>query len=403
MKARKPGASRQAQISTEGGIPGCQGGSNRLDSGKRALPDEKAGGTCLALAKGLVRSMRMRTLRCGFTLVELLVVIAIIGILVALLLPAVNSAREAARRVQCISNLHNVGLGLLNYESAQKRFPEGMTYDDSSSATRIQTLTDFGPNWVILILPYIEEQPLFDQFDLDLPISNAINRVPRGTSISVLICPSDNNNQVPYAGLANPRHGDNWARGNYGANSGNGPLFHRTGDGMYSRESDGWKDDTRRGIMGPNISVKMRQIVDGTSKTILAGELRAGPTEGDPRGVWALGHAGASLLAWYGSRGDANGPNACNDYADDIPTTLRCRNFDRQMLRDICMPCDGSSNFTQATTRSNHQGGVHLVFADGSVRFISDDIETSGKFGPCCTVWDHMIASADREVNLGAR
>ena len=347
--------------------------------------------------------MQVRKLRGGFTLVELLVVIAIIGILVALLLPAVNSAREAARRVQCISNLHNLALAVLNYESAEKRFPNGMTYDDSSPATRIQSLTNFGPNWIITILPYIEEQGLYDLFNLELSINDPVNRIPRGNTISVLICPTDNRNQQLYSGAANSRHGDNWARGNYGANTGNAPLFHRTGDGMYSKQSDGWQDDLKRGVMGPNVAVKMRQIVDGSSKTIMIGELRAGPTDGDPRGTWALGHAGASLLAWYGFRGDANGPNACNDYADDIPTTLRCRNLDRQMLRDICMPCDGSSNFTQATTRSIHQGGVHLAFVDGSVRFISDDVETSGKWGPCCTVWDHMIASADREVVLGGR
>ncbi len=374
----------------------------RLDGVKSGLR-RKAPHLATRPVMRLADDMLRRNLRGGFTLVELLVVIAIIGILVALLLPAVNSAREAARRVQCISNLHNVAIGLLNYESSEKRFPEGMTYDDSSPSTRIQSLTAFGPNWVIQLLPYIEEQSLYDLFNLELPISNAANRIPRGQTINVLICPSDSRNQEPYSGAANPQHGDNWARGNYGANTGNGPLFHRTGDGMYSKESDGWQDDTRRGVMGPNASVRLRQVVDGTSKTIMVGELRAGPTEGDPRGTWALGHAGASLLAWYGSRGDANGPNVCNDYADDIPTTLRCRNFDRQMLRDICMPCDGSANFTQATTRSSHQGGVHLAFVDGSVRFLTDDIQTSGKFGPCCTVWDHMIASADREVNLGAR
>ena len=73
----------------------------------------------------------------------------------------------------------------------------------------------------------------------------------------------------------------------------------------------------RRGVMGPNVGVKLSQITDGTSKTIMVGEIRAGITEQDPRGVWALGHAGTSLIAMYGGGGDANGPNACYSNSDD--------------------------------------------------------------------------------------
>src|SRR5829696_1017895 len=95
--------------------------------------------------------------RRAFTLVELLVVIAIIGILVALLLPAIQAAREAARRAQCQNNLHNVALATLNYESTKKRFPNAMTFDKTKSGS-IQTESNgIGPNWIVEILPFMEE------------------------------------------------------------------------------------------------------------------------------------------------------------------------------------------------------------------------------------------------------
>src|SRR4051794_14555455 len=99
----------------------------------------------------------------AFTLVELLVVIAIIGILVALLLPAIQAAREAARRAQCQSQLHNLVLAVLNYESSKKILPPGMTFDPTAAnGAKIQTLQNFGPNWIIEILPNMEETALRD-------------------------------------------------------------------------------------------------------------------------------------------------------------------------------------------------------------------------------------------------
>jgi hypothetical protein len=249
----------------------------------------------------------------------------------------------------------------------------------------------------------MEEQALHDAFDLKQIINSAANRTPRGQFLPVLLCPSDTNNRVRYNGSANPVHGDNWARGNYAANVGNGPIFRRSPDGIYGPDSPGWKNWLYRGVMGPNVGLAIRQIKDGMSKTVMLGEVRAGPIDGDPRGVWALGHAGTSLIAWYGARGDANGPNVCTDFADDVQTRLQCRTADRLYLRQICMPCDGYGAFDQATTRSQHVGGVLMAYCDGRIDFVDNNIETTGSYGPCCTIWDHMILSGDQGRNLISR
>jgi prepilin-type N-terminal cleavage/methylation domain-containing protein len=338
----------------------------------------------------------------AFTLVELLVVIAIIGILVALLLPAVQAAREAARRAQCQSNLKNVALAVLNYESQKKIFPNGMTFD-AAQRGNVHKLTKFGPNWIIECLPLLEEQGLYDGFDFERPINdittplaNNRNYQARGAEISVLLCPSDENNRVRYQG-ADPNHGGNWGRTNYAASAGSADIYVDSGFDVLHRfsgeSSRGWRDQCTRGIMGPNVGVEMRRITDGTSKTIMIGELRTGMSEKDARGVWAMGHAGASLLAGYGFGGDDNGPNACapsTGKPDDVYSDV-CNDASSKA---VCMGCD-PSYFAQATIRSVHEGGAFVAMADGSVQLISDDIETGGDFGNCCSPWDYMIASGD--------
>jgi prepilin-type processing-associated H-X9-DG protein len=237
---------------------------------------------------------------------------------------------------------------------------------------------------------------LYDKFERSKPINNndptnVRNREARGTPIPVLLCPTDENNRVPYTGAAGTTHGDNWARGNYAGNAGRAFLYGPTGCSPAARcmqgpDTAGWLDDCKRGVMGPNVAVKIGKIADGTSKTILVGELRTGLTEKDARGVWALGHAGASLLAMYGSGGDDNGPNVCNPAADDVYSDI-CFTLGRQQ----CMTCD-PGYFAQATVRSVHSGGAFVAMCDGSVTYIVDEIETSNS---CCSPWDFMITSGD--------
>ena len=157
----------------------------------------------------------------GFTLVELLVVIAIIGILVALLLPAVQAAREAARRTQCTSNLKNVALALQNYHDVHKELPPAAWVRPNASRPPNRVLTDnrLFWNWAIRILPYLEEQSLMDHLHSISrpPISKDTgtnNSVARGTEIEVMLCPSDTGRGNKFAGT-----NGNWARGNYGYNA----------------------------------------------------------------------------------------------------------------------------------------------------------------------------------------
>ena len=157
----------------------------------------------------LQSSRQTGTPRSGFTLVELLVVIAIIGVLVALLLPAIQAAREAARRSQCQNNIKNAALAVLNFESARNITPEGMTFLKAEEVN-IGALGRFDANWIINVLPYLEEQALYDLFDLKRRINdvaNSRNYNVRGTTIASLLCPSD-----PQQSSAIPRGKRNRAR-----------------------------------------------------------------------------------------------------------------------------------------------------------------------------------------------
>jgi len=145
--------------------------------------------------------------------------------------------------------------------------------------------------------------------------------------------------------------------------------------------------------MGPNCTSTLKQISDGTSKTGMIGEVRTGLDETDPRGTWAFGHVGGNLLGFHGWGGDDSGPNWCGPSADDIG------NIDGTLCGGpgaaACMTCNPGS-FDQQTTRSLHTGGVFVAMCDGSVQFISDDIETTAVNTPtCCRAWDQLWLSQD--------
>ncbi len=342
-----------------------------------------------------------RSSKSGFTLVELLVVIAIIGVLVALLLPAVQAARAAARRTQCQSNLKQVGLAVLNYESANKALPALMSWFDDGDPNTSAKRTDLGPNWVIDILPFLEQQATYDAFDFTVPITNTLNELARSNVISPLLCPEDTeNNSVKFSG-ENSRQlsefGDNWARGNYGANGG----LYFTPSGDFNVDTwliNHWADATKRGVLAPRIRTKLSRITDGTSNTILAGEIRAGVSESDLRGTWAMSGACPSGLAAHGWFGDDNGPNNLELFGDDV---IGCSDLKRSLTAETLvrdkMGCSNNGVNWQQTLRSRHVGGGHICLLDGSVQFLRDDIEISQN-NECCSTWDRLNLSADGEI-----
>jgi prepilin-type N-terminal cleavage/methylation domain-containing protein len=213
--------------------------------------------------------------RRGFSLVELLVVIAIIGVLVALLLPAVQAGREAARRVHCLNNIRQVGVGLLNYEQARKRFPPGVEIDASQLPSNglCRTYNDIyytnKPgwwSWIVRILPYVEEAPLYNTFNLQL---NAMygqgmtaNHDAYRQVVSWILCTDDpQSHRVGHASCG----GQIWcdrAYTNYLGVTGT--------QGGATALKEGYKADGM--FPDTNVSVELRTVTDGTSHTLFVGE-----------------------------------------------------------------------------------------------------------------------------------
>jgi len=289
-----------------------------------------------------------KTRRQGFTLVELLVVIAIIGILIALLLPAVQAAREAARRTQCSSHLKQIGLALHNYHDTHRCFPPFLIHR-TGTPSRIADV-DKGANWLVFLLPYVEQNALYDKWDPHIPA----NQNPgRSEELSVYKCPSDPQSTGNFCSYA----GGEWARGNYGMNVspcdffGSSPASPLGGIGRY------------------NQVVRIADITDGTSNTVAVDELRAGMNEHDLRGSWAMPGLSAGTAAMFN---DASTPNSREPYSDDMEN---CAVSGMLGNGDHGMGCFDSTTTAQMTGRSMHPGGLQVTMADGSARFVSETID----------------------------
>jgi prepilin-type N-terminal cleavage/methylation domain-containing protein len=338
----------------------------------------------------------------GFTLVELLVVIAIIGVLIALLLPAIQAAREAARRAQCQANLHNLGLAVLNYESSKKKLPPasdawGSNTSAASAEASITVLitpnTGTRLSWIVHILPYLEQQPMFQQFqpylkDKTRLAFNTYRNAPAGAARPeseqppVLLCTSDSPQGRQFKRNAFSTGNRSFGKGNYAAYVGPEHLTCTTFRGAIAHHGQ-----------------EMRRIEDGNSNTLMLAEVRTRDVESDQRGAWALTSIGASLLAL-----DLHSQNlginvSCSDtnavgitYIPDptnaeeranVPNYRGAFNFDFMEQCDdpadaelLGMKCqtEGSTNYHSAAARSSHPGGVFGAKADGSTMWINDDV-----------------------------
>lgn len=306
-----------------------------------------------------------RTRQRAFTLIELLVVIAIIAVLIALLLPAVQQAREAARRTQCKNSMKQIGLALHNYHDTFLRFPASIIWIGGFSPPGNTSGNQqfMGPSWLVGLLPYMDQAPLYNQANFNVGLTNGANAALVSAHIPAYTCPSDS---FANAGNKCTRFGNGaWGRGNYAA-SGYAP-----GHDRYM-SIIGVSD---RGLMGYNGWNSVASCTDGTSNTVASWEVRAGLNAGDPRGVWANGRAGGGTImnclniGWNGgttATGDCYGINEGNhDNGDDV---WGCSNDVTQG-----MGCWGTGD-GQAGPKSLHVGGVHALMADGAVRFISQNL-----------------------------
>ena len=357
--------------------------------------------------------------RSAFTIIELLVVIGLIGLLIGLLIPAVQHARETSRRLACSNNLHQLGVGLQSYHANLGTMPPGVIWWPKGEPLgfglapigildRVQmgVVSKRRPdtiyaNWVILLLPDLDQGGLHRQFNLRRPISDASNAAARATQLPILKCPSDpHNDELFERGAAHGLTDNFYARGNYAINVGpdgnclNGGALPCV-QGFFLRGSNLMIDNDQvwgSGIAGVNKSIGFNSIPDGLSNTVAVDEIRAGIDSLDPRGVWALGQIGSSAVARHGSLGDAGGPNNKNPYSEEF---IGCVDLTEKLsaaaLAAEGMGCNprpqGREGNVQAGARSLHTGGVNVLLCDGSIQFVRNEVDAS--------VW-HAIHTRDR-------
>jgi len=321
----------------------------------------------------------MTNKRRGFTLIELLVVIAIIAVLVSLLLPAVQQAREAARRTQCKNNLKQMGLALHNYHDVYNVFPPGWVAVLPSNPSA--PLTQFPTNswgWATFILPYMDMTSVYNQINFsqgfaghcDATGANSatgIGNGPEQTVIATFRCPSDRGAKICRSRKPNPM--------SYGARSNyvgvNGGFVGGVNVGLVDPVTPAVSIPHNGGLFGANSKKGIRDITDGTTNVIAVGERRwseIGSRQVGPSACWA------------GARSGTPGTELANGVAltvgvtllkiNTVPSTANGSDQENNPLGSVLGGAADWHNFS-----SNHAGGAQFLLGDGSVRFLSENID----------------------------
>jgi prepilin-type N-terminal cleavage/methylation domain-containing protein len=299
-----------------------------------------------AAASSGQRVMASQKRNAGFTLVELLVVIAIIGILVALLLPAVQAAREAARRMACGNNLKQIGLALHNYHDTYKTFPPGGITQGACCGTPSYS------TWSIMLLPFLEAQNLADKYNNNLYNEDPANQFVREAVVEVYNCPSD----IHAGKIEKPESGPgaalDYRHGSYRAMGGrsDGSGWWDNADHVNLNQS--WKGVLHTVGTGTLTSEFMAAITDGTSNTLAVGEMTT-KTHSNRGTFWAYTYT------------SYNSSNAVPESRTLIPDYDKC----------VAINGAGGSNTCKRGWGSLHPGGLQFAICDGSTRFLASTID----------------------------
>lgn len=333
------------------------------------------------------------TRRLGFTLIELLVVIAVISVLVALLLPAVQQAREAARVTQCRNNLKQIGLALANYESTHKVFPPGVVGWSGDPASK-----DLLHSWMTLILPFMDQSPLHHMYNFNYPFDDPVNSKPVAFRVESYICPSvptseDGSPFAPthYAGVAGSFPGQfqlsSIGGSIFAANNGKG----NKGKGIGQINGQMRLAGSNDGILYSLSHVRIQNIKDGTSNTLIAGEAV------HYIGGWAEGWTGEAYITRTGGKGQGGDKGKGKvigrgrgkgvglggikfdgfNYAQGVLRWWSCSQScavpGLNPPETICADnCEQKLQFSSA-----HESGVMFVFADGHCDFLSQYMDVN--------------------------